>query len=74
MPRLRSFAPLVLAIAAAGSLAAQANQLRPAGGLDLAGMDRSVQPGDSFWRYANGTWLAHAEIPADRSSGAPTRC
>jgi len=67
MLRLRSFAPLVLAIAAAGSLAAQANQLRPAGGLDLAGMDRSVQPGDSFWRYANGTWLEHAEIPADQS-------
>jgi len=67
MLRLRSFAPLVLALAAAGSLAAQANQLRPAGGLDLAGMDRSVQPGDSFWRYANGTWLEHAEIPADQS-------
>jgi len=67
MLRLRSFAPLVLALAAAGSLAAQANQLRPAGGLDLAGMDRSVQPGDSFWRYANGTWLEHAEITADQS-------
>jgi len=36
-------------------------------GIDLAGMDRSVAPGDDFFRYANGTWLKTAEIPADRS-------
>jgi putative endopeptidase len=37
-------------------------------GLDLAGMDRSVRPGDDFFRYANGTWLENTPIPADRSS------
>lgn len=37
-------------------------------GLDLAGMDRSVAPGDDIFSYANGTWLKTAEIPADRSS------
>jgi putative endopeptidase len=37
-------------------------------GLDLAGMDRNVKPGDDFFRYANGTWLAKTEIPADRSN------
>ena len=31
-------------------------------------MDRSVAPGDDFFKYANGTWLKHTEIPADRSS------
>ena len=31
-------------------------------------MDRSVKPGDNFFRYANGTWLKDTEIPADRSS------
>ncbi|MGN6392601.1 MAG: M13 family metallopeptidase [Gemmatimonadales bacterium] len=31
-------------------------------------MDRSVKPGDSFFRYANGTWFQKTEIPADRSS------
>jgi len=71
MLRLRPFAPLALAVVVAGPLSAQANQLRPAGGLDLAGMDRAVQPGDSFWQYANGTWLAKAEIPADRSYWGP---
>src|ERR1700694_1385583 len=36
--------------------------------VDLAGMDRSVAPGDDFFGFANGTWLKHSEIPADRSS------
>src|SRR5438128_8710104 len=29
-------------------------------------MDRSIKPGDDFYRYANGTWLR--TIPADRPS------
>ena len=37
-------------------------------GLDFAGMDPSVAPGDDFFRFANGRWLATTEIPADRSS------
>jgi len=36
-------------------------------GLDLAGMDRSVSPGDDFFAYTNGTWVKNTEIPADRS-------
>ncbi len=37
-------------------------------GIDLSGIDHSVQPGDDFFRYANGEWLKTAQIPADRSS------
>ena len=37
-------------------------------GFDLAGMDRSVEPGDDFFEFANGAWLDAAEIPADRSN------
>jgi putative endopeptidase len=37
-------------------------------GLDTAGMDRSVKPGDDFFTYANGTWAKNTPIPADRSS------
>ena len=31
-------------------------------------MDRSIKPGDDFYRYANGGWLRMAEIPAGQSS------
>jgi putative endopeptidase len=37
-------------------------------GLDVSGMDRTVKPGDDFFRYANGSWLKSTEIPPDRSS------
>ena len=37
-------------------------------GIDLAGLDKAVQPGDDFDEYASGTWRKTAEIPADRSS------
>src|SRR6185437_14358314 len=40
----------------------------PPSGIDTAGMDKSVAPGDDFFAYANGTWLKTTEIPADRSS------
>jgi putative endopeptidase len=36
-------------------------------GVDLAARDLNVKPGDNFFRYANGTWLANTEIPADRT-------
>jgi putative endopeptidase len=37
-------------------------------GVDLGGMDRSVKPGDNFFRYVNGAWFDKAVIPADRTS------
>lgn len=37
-------------------------------GVDLDGMDRTVKPGDDFFRYVNGKWVANAQIPADRTS------
>ena len=61
-------ATVVLSAGPPMTLPAQNRHARPSPGLDLAGMDRSVRPGDSFFEYANGTWLKHTEIPADRSS------
>jgi putative endopeptidase len=69
--RSSSFLLVAAALAAGlplGVLPAQTRAASPAPELDLAGMDRSVRPGDSFFDYANGTWLARTEIPADRSS------
>jgi len=37
-------------------------------GLDLAGCDLSVAPGNDFFAYANGTWVKNTPIPADRSA------
>ena len=37
-------------------------------GFDVAGMDRTVAPGDDFGRYASGTFLDHLAIPADESN------
>ncbi len=36
-------------------------------GIQLKYMDKSVKPGDDFFRYVNGTWFDNTEIPADRT-------
>jgi len=61
------------ALAVAASLlatAAIAAQSVPHGGVgvDVAGIDKAAQPGDSFDLYANGGWRQRTEIPADRAS------
>src|SRR2546423_1846218 len=62
--------PLALVLLLAGSL----HRVVPLGmgdkthGLDLAGMDKSVNPGDDFFSYANGEWMKTTPIPNDRSS------
>ena len=35
-------------------------------GLDTAGMDSAVAPGDDFYEYANGGWMKATPIPADK--------
>jgi putative endopeptidase len=37
-------------------------------GLVVENMDKSVHPGDDFFAYMNGTWVAETEIPADRAT------
>ena len=37
-------------------------------GIDVAGMDKSVAPGDDFNAYANGGWIKATPIPPDKSS------
>ena len=36
-------------------------------GIDLSGMDTSVKPGDDFFKYVNGKWVANTQIPADQT-------
>src|SRR5690606_19056448 len=50
----------------AAAPAADANAV--VSGIDLAGIDKSVRPGDDFNAYANGAWERNTKIPDDRSS------
>lgn len=43
------------------------SQGSPTPGINLDFMDRSVKPGDDFFRFVNGTWYDQTEIPADRT-------
>ncbi|HVK80513.1 MAG TPA: hypothetical protein VM915_07860, partial [Verrucomicrobiae bacterium] len=36
-------------------------------GVDLAARDLNVKAGDDFAHYAQGTWMANTQIPADRT-------
>ncbi len=67
----RTFLVAAIALAAAPALSAQStaavtNPL-PVHGISVANMDCSVQPGDNFFLYANGGWIARTPIPADRA-------
>ncbi|WP_411833203.1 M13 family metallopeptidase [Pseudoxanthomonas mexicana] len=61
---------LFQAPAASGAGAAQTIEAKRYGswGIDTAGMDRSVRPGQDFFRYVSGTWADTTQIPADQSS------
>jgi putative endopeptidase len=58
----------ILATAISCGLASAAAMAAQPVGVDLKGMDRSVQPGDDFDGFANGNWRKTAQIPADRAS------
>jgi putative endopeptidase len=40
----------------------------PSAAIDVAGMDKSVAPGDDFNAYTNGGWIKNTPIPADKST------
>ncbi|HTK25368.1 MAG TPA: M13 family metallopeptidase N-terminal domain-containing protein, partial [Pyrinomonadaceae bacterium] len=64
---LKKFATLLLLVGTA-FYAVPASAFNPTFKIDADGMDRSVDPGDDFFAYANGTWMKNTEIPPDRSA------
>ena len=58
-----------LSLAGAGAAAAQ-QALPPAAA--AASASNTVQPGDDFFNYVNGEWLAATAIPADRAAWGAT--
>jgi putative endopeptidase len=67
--RLTTLAATLLLTAPALPLQASAGTVpRPiTHGIAVANMDPSVKPGDNFYLYANGAWIARTKIPADRA-------
>ncbi|WP_043769912.1 M13 family metallopeptidase [Algiphilus aromaticivorans] len=66
MPRHIRIVATVLGCALVGT--AWPTQAQLQSGVIEANLDREVAPGDDFYRYVNGDWLARTEIPADRSN------
>jgi putative endopeptidase len=49
-------------------LNAQKSSVSSSHGIISANLDRSVAPGDDFFKYTNGGWIKRTEIPADRAA------
>ncbi|HZU51171.1 MAG TPA: M13 family metallopeptidase [Sphingomicrobium sp.] len=61
-------------LALAGTILVAASTVLPAAaprygtwGVETADMDKSVKPGDSMFKFAEGTWLKKHAIPADKT-------
>ncbi len=66
MPLCRTSAlVLIFVFTVSLGMAASVDQNASAQGMDV---DRSINPGNDFYRYANGVWLATATIPAGQPS------
>src|SRR5580700_10557377 len=68
--------PFLAARAAAPANATSAKDpskaAQPSGpAVNLSYMEPTVRPGDDFFQYANGEWIKHTEIPADRGGTSP---
>ncbi|MEA3035727.1 MAG: putative endopeptidase [Sphingomonadales bacterium] len=53
-----------------GAAAAGTEPVYPPFGFDLTAPDKSVKPGDDFFQYANGAYLARTTIAADRAGAS----
>src|SRR4051794_40464335 len=57
-------------VVALGAAAVAAPPVYPPFGLDLSAPDTSAKPGDDFFQYANGAYLARTAIAPDRPSAS----
>lgn len=67
MKQIIRFLKLLLSSLVLFSLSAQSAPTDEVHGIVSANIERSVKPGDDFYRYANGDWIKRAEIPPDRA-------
>ena len=62
-----SFAVIALTLAACDNAAEKQPAVLGTFGIAIDNMDMAVQPGENFYEYVNGGWLAKTEIPSDRA-------
>jgi putative endopeptidase len=67
-PGRSRFATLILLLALNATGASIFAQTKSSHGIDLKSIATTVKPCQDFYQYANGHWLEHNPIPADRSS------
>jgi len=63
----RRILPLLFC-ALVASFAISAHAESPDSGISIPSMDPAVRPGDNFYLYANGGFIAHTKLPADRAA------
>jgi putative endopeptidase len=70
MPAVHHSTTLIAAIflATPALLPAQTPGRPTVDGISVHNMDPSVNPGNDFYRYCNGAWMARTRIPADKSA------
>ena len=59
-----SLAALVLGL---GFTACESDSSKPAGGIDVSLMDKTIRPQDDFYNFVNGSWMKNAKIPDDKT-------
>lgn len=59
--------PILVAGAIVALASCKSNKDSDKSYFDKAGMDTTVQPGDNFFQYANGTWIKNSKIPDDQN-------
>jgi len=64
---MKQYSLLLILCAAVGLSSCNNTAQTKAAAFDVAGMDTTIQPGDNFFTYANGKWLATTKIPDDQS-------
>ncbi len=65
--RLTFCAAICATLVLPSALSAQQPPAKETHGIALNHLDRSVNPGDDFYLFANGEWIKSTELPADRS-------
>jgi putative endopeptidase len=66
-PKFPNPALMAFALLALFPLALKSQDAPKQHGIAVKNMDPSVKPGDDFYQYTNGAWVARTQIPPDRS-------